>query len=44
MCDLFEQTAAYVGSRLGYAYNAAEGKAARGFLDHVRKLKKEVRQ
>lgn len=38
MCDLFEQTAEYVGRSLGYTYNAPEGKAARGFLEHVRKL------
>ncbi len=43
MCDLFEQTAVYVGSRLGYPYNAAEGKAARGFLEQVQKLPKDAK-
>lgn len=42
MCDLFEQTAMYVGNRLGYPYHAAEAKAARGFLEHVRKLPKDA--
>ena len=43
MCDLFEQTAAYVGCKLGYAYNAEEGKAAREFLERVRKLPKDAK-
>ncbi|MCI8973074.1 MAG: aminoglycoside 6-adenylyltransferase [Lachnospiraceae bacterium] len=43
MCDLFEQTAVYVGNRLGYAYHAAEGKAARGFLEQVRNLPKDAK-
>lgn len=43
MCDLFEQTAEYVGSNLGYTYNTAEGKAARGFLERVRKLPKDAK-
>ena len=43
MCDLFEQTAVYVGNRLGYAYHAAEGKAARRFLEHVRNLPKDAK-
>ena len=42
MCDLFEQTAVYVGSKLGYTYNAAEARAARGFLEHVRTLPKDA--
>jgi len=42
MCTLFEKTAKYVGERLGYAYNEAEGKNARGFLEHVRKLPKDA--
>lgn len=44
MCDLFAQTAAYVGSKLGYPYNAAEGKAARAFLEHVRELPKDAKK
>ncbi len=43
MCDLFEQTAEYVGRKLGYTYNAAEGIAARGFLERVRKLPKDAK-
>lgn len=42
MCDLFEQTAEYVGRRLGYAYHAEEGKAAKGFLERVRKLPRDA--
>lgn len=42
MCDLFEQTAVYVADRLGYAYHAEEGKAARGYLEHVRRLPKDA--
>ena len=42
MCDLFERTSVYVGRRLGYPYHAAEGKAARGFLEHVRKLPRDA--
>lgn len=40
MCDLFEQTTEYVGHKLGYTYNLEEGKAAREFLERVRKLPK----
>lgn len=43
MCDLFERTAEYVGRKLGYTYNIEEGKAARGFLEHVRKLPKDAK-
>lgn len=42
MCDLFEQTAEYVGRKLGYTYNAAEGIAAKGFLKRVRQLPKDA--
>ncbi len=42
MCDLFEQTAEYVGRKLGYTYNAAEGIAAKGFLKRVRQLSKDA--
>lgn len=44
MCDLFERTALYVGERLGYEYNDVEGKNARGFLEHVRKLPKDAEE
>lgn len=42
MCDLFEAVSAFVARGLGYAYNAAEGKAARGFLEQVRQLPKDA--
>lgn len=42
MCDLFERTAVYVGEKLEYEYNFAEGKNARGFLEHVRTLPKDA--
>ncbi|PWJ47408.1 aminoglycoside 6-adenylyltransferase [Faecalicatena contorta] len=42
MCDLFEQTAFYVGERLGFRYNEVEGKNARGFLEHVRQLSQDA--
>jgi len=42
MCDLFEQTALYVGENLGYQYNEVEGKNARGYLERVRQLSKDV--
>lgn len=35
MCDLFQNTAQYVGEQLGYQYNAEEGAAARRFLEQV---------
>lgn len=38
MCDLFEETACWVANHLEYQYNTQEGKAARGFLEHVHKL------
>ena len=38
MCDLFEETALFVGSKLGYTYNLKEAKAARDFLEHVYNL------
>lgn len=43
MCGLFEKTAEYVGSLLGYPYDAAEGRAARGFLERVRRLPKDAK-
>ncbi|MDE7323466.1 MAG: aminoglycoside 6-adenylyltransferase [Lachnospiraceae bacterium] len=42
MCDLFERTSEYVACKLGYTYNAAEGKAARSYLEHVRQLPKDA--
>ncbi|MDE5697260.1 MAG: aminoglycoside 6-adenylyltransferase [Lachnospiraceae bacterium] len=42
MCDLFENSSAYVARELGYTYNVEEGKAARGFLEHVRSLPKDA--
>lgn len=44
MCDLFEQTARYVGDKLEFNYNEREGKNARGFLEHVRHLPKEAKE
>lgn len=38
MCDLFEEAAGYVAEKLGYIYDAQEGKAALEFLKHVRYL------
>lgn len=42
MCDLFEHTAKYVADSLAMTYDDAEGSAARGFLQHVRKLPKDA--
>lgn len=42
MCDLFESTAEYVAKKLGYTYNAMEGKAARKFLEQVRQLPQDA--
>lgn len=42
MCDLFRQTARYVGGELGYEYNETEGANSRGFLEHVRGLPKDA--
>jgi len=42
MCDLFEETAVYVGEKLGYEYNAVEGKNCRFFLEHVKELPKDA--
>jgi aminoglycoside 6-adenylyltransferase len=38
MCDLFEDTARYVGNKLGWEYHEGEGKAARAFLEYVHRL------
>lgn len=42
MCDLFDETAKYVGERLGYSYYVEESKNARYYLEHVRKLSKDA--
>lgn len=42
MCDLFENTAIFVGKELGYEYNYLEGRKAREFLEHVRQLSKDA--
>ena len=42
MCDLFENTAVFVGKELGYEYNHLEGRNAREFLEHVRQLSKDA--
>ncbi|WP_124068446.1 aminoglycoside 6-adenylyltransferase [Clostridium sp. E02] len=44
MCNLFGQTAIYVGDRLEFNYNELEGKNARGFLEHVRQLPKNAKK
>lgn len=44
MCNLFEQTALYVGEKLDFKYNDQEGKSARGFLEHVRQLPKDAKE
>lgn len=44
MCDLFEETAGYVAEKLGYGYNFEEGRAARAFLEHVRKLPGDAKE
>lgn len=42
MCDLFRQTAEYVGRELGYEYNETEGANSRSYLEHVRRLPKDA--
>ncbi|CUO14957.1 aminoglycoside 6-adenylyltransferase [Clostridium disporicum] len=42
MCDLFKETAIFVGKELGYEYNSLEGRNARAFLEHVRQLPKDA--
>lgn len=44
MCGLMEQTTAYVAEKLGYTYDREEGKAARGFLEHVRRLPRDAEE
>ncbi|WP_054739987.1 aminoglycoside 6-adenylyltransferase [Cellulosilyticum ruminicola] len=44
MCDLFEETALFVGSKLGYTYNIKEAKAARSFLEHVYNLPSDANE
>lgn len=36
MCELFENTARFVGEKLGWEYNEKEGKGARQFLEWVK--------
>ena len=38
MCELFDNTARLVGEKLGWEYNAQEGKAAWDFLEYVYRL------
>lgn len=42
MCDLFDETAEYVGSRMKYPYNTEEGQNSRYFLERVRELPKDA--
>ena len=42
MCDLFKNTAIFVGKELGYEYNSLEGRKAMEFLKHVRQLSKDA--
>lgn len=42
MCDLFQETAGFVGEKLGYTYNMEEGQNSRAFLEHVRALPKDA--
>ena len=42
MCDLFENTAIFVGKELGYEYNSLEERKAKEFLKHVRQLSKDA--
>lgn len=42
MCDLFTKVALWVGTRLGYPYNALEADHARFFLEHVRQLPEDA--
>ena len=40
MCGLFENTARFVGEKLGWEYNEKEGKGAREFLEWVQQMAK----
>ncbi len=44
MCHLFDQSARYVGDKLGFEYNEAEGKNSLSFLEHVRRLPKDAKE
>lgn len=44
MCDLFDHTSEYVAEKLGYTYHTDEAAAARGFLEHVRKLPEDAEE
>ena len=42
MCDLFDETAKYVGEKLGYSYYVEESENAKYYLEHVRNLSKDA--
>lgn len=44
MCDLFDNISEYVAEKLGYTYHTDEAAAARGFLEHVRKLPEDAKE
>lgn len=44
MCDLFEETAIYVGCELNYKYNHEEADNCRAYLEHCRKLPKDAKE
>ncbi|MDO5520646.1 MAG: aminoglycoside 6-adenylyltransferase [bacterium] len=44
MCDLFEQTAKYVGEKLQYTYHVMEAHNARTYLNHVKTLPKDAKE
>ena len=39
MADLFDKIGLFVGDKLGYEYNERDSKAARIYMDMVRKMK-----
>lgn len=43
MCDLFTDTAIWVGNQLGFSYDYEEGKNSLAYLDHVRMLPKDAK-
>ena len=44
MCDLFDSATEDVAEKLGYTYNAEEGKAAAAFLKHVKCLPRNAKE
>lgn len=42
MCDLFEETAKFVGTGLGFDYNSEEGRNCRGYLKRVREMSEDT--